>query len=129
MVLLTALAGGSKVGAQVIRQFPYRVGRSASADWRLEAPGVWDQHFEVDFVPGDGFVLSTGKEALTLVNGTRVDRAVLRNGDCIECGALRLLFALSPVEQRGLKLREQLTWLGVLLLTLAEGFLCWWLMR
>lgn len=127
MVLLRVQSGLPGGGEAVARRFPFRVGRAANADWRLEAPGVWDQQFEIECSRADGLVLAANPASLTLVNGQRAERIILKNGDHIECGALKLQFWLSPTHQRGLRAREAVTWLGLIAFAGVQGFLCWWL--
>ena len=66
-------------------------------------------------------------EALTSVNGTGVRETVLRNGDIISIGALRLQFWLAETRQLGLGWREWLTWAGIGLVSLAQVALVYWL--
>jgi len=127
MILLRVLNGSMAGASAVARRFPFRVGRAADADFRLEAPGIWDQHFEITLSSTDGFALAANPSSLTLVNGTRAAAVALKNGDQIECGALRLRFWLSPVQQLGLRAREVATWIALGGLVLAQGCLCWWL--
>lgn len=127
MVLLKVLAGGKAGTAAVARRFPFRVGRAPGADLRLETPGVWEQQFEINSALDDGIVLTSQPPGLTLVNGQPVTRVVLRSGDRIECGEARLQFWLSAARQRGLRMREVATWLGLAALGIAQVFLCWWL--
>lgn len=109
------------------RRFPFRVGRTAAMDLPLEAPGVWDLHFQLERDPDRGIRLVSGPGALVLVNGIRVEEAELRNGDRIECGAVALRFWIGGVSQEGLGVREALTWLGLAGVTAVEVAICWWL--
>src|ERR1035437_1682509 len=90
----------------VARRFPVRIGRSAEADLQLEESGVWDEHLQLDFKPAEGIVLSAQPNALAAVNGQAVHQAVLRNGDAIDIGSLKLQFWLTETRQAGLRLRE-----------------------
>jgi len=127
MILLRVLTGGRAGTTAVARRFPFRVGRGAATDLRLEAPGIWDQHFEITPSSADGFTLSANPASLTLVNGVRAASVALKNGDQIECGDLRLQFWLSPAQQRGLRARETATWLALAGLVVSQACLCWWL--
>lgn len=127
MVQLDILSG-SKAGTQIVaRRFPFRVGRSASAALMLEDGGVWEHHFELAVRTNDGVVLTSSKESLTLVNGTRYQEARLRNGDCIEAGSVRIRFNLSPNRQRGLAVRETVTWFSLAALYVGQVALIYWL--
>ena len=127
MVLLRVLAGSQAGAFTVARHFPFRVGRGATAHWRIEAPGVWDEQFEITCSPTEGFALAANPAGLTFVNGQRASRVALRNGDQIECGDARLQFWLSPAQQRGLRARELATWAALAGLAAVQACLCWWL--
>ena len=113
MVQIKFLSGKKAGSSWVARRFPVRIGRSPESDLRVEDPGVWDQHLKLDLRRGEGFVLTTQGDALAAVNAQRVEQAVLRNGDTIELGAVKLQFWLAETRQRGLRLREWLTWIAL----------------
>ena len=129
MVQLRLLSGRQAGTVWTARRFPVRIGRAQNADLRLEDDGVWDRHLMLQFRRADGFVLSTQPGALAAVNGEPVHEAVLRNGDTIDVGALKLQFWLSETRQFGLGLRETLAWLGILLVCLGQVGLLYWLLR
>jgi hypothetical protein len=110
MVQFKIVTGKMAGTERVARHFPFRIGRSASADLRLEDDGVWDQHLELAFVSTTGFVLTAHPDARAAINGELFREAVLRNGDAIEIGALKLHFWLGETRQASLRLREWLTW-------------------
>jgi pSer/pThr/pTyr-binding forkhead associated (FHA) protein len=120
MVQLRIQSGKMAGTETVVRHFPFRMGRSASADLRLEEDGVWDAHAEIVFDPEAGFLLRANHDALTGVNGKRCHEAVLRNGDELEIGALKLRFWLGATRQRTLQVREWLTWAGLALVTAGQ---------
>jgi len=120
-VIQLKILNGKTAGAEwVARRFPVRVGRAADADFRLEDQGVWDSHLRISMEPSDGFVVSVEPGALACLNTRPVEEEVLRNGDVIELGAVKMQFALSATRSRGLRFREALTWLGLALLFLAQ---------
>lgn len=129
MLQLSVLSGKTAGTNLVARRFPVRIGRAASSDLRLEENGVWDQHLELQFVPAEGLVLETASDALARVNGEPVRRAILRNGDLIEVGTVKLRFWLSAPRQRGLRVREGLTWAAIALICLVQIALIYWLLR
>jgi hypothetical protein len=129
MVQLKVLSGKKAGTACVARRFPVRVGRSAGADLQVAESGVWDQHFQLDFNPAEGIVLSAQPDALTSVNGQAVQEAVLRNGDAIEIGSLKLQFWLSETRQSDLRLREAFTWVAIAIISLGQVGLIYWLLR
>jgi predicted component of type VI protein secretion system len=127
MVELEILSGKTAGARWTARRFPVRVGRSAHSDLQLEEHGVWDEHFLVTLDPGAGFVLQTQPNALVVANGQPTESAVLRNGDTIEIGAVKLRFWLSEARQRGLAIRETLFWILVGAVCLAQIALIYWL--
>jgi predicted component of type VI protein secretion system len=120
MVRLKLLSGKMAGTEHSARHFPFRLGRAATADLQLEEPGVWDSHAELALDAAGAFVLRTQSEALLTVNGRPCREAVLRNGDEIDLGALKLRFWIGPTRQRSLRLREWLTWTAIVLITLAQ---------
>jgi predicted component of type VI protein secretion system len=129
MILLRVLstpAAGSQIEA---RRFPFRIGRSAFADWRSEAPGVWEDHFAIELDREQGFLLVSCSNAITLVNGQSAQRILLHNGDRIDCGGLALQFWLSPPTLASLAVRECATWVGLLGLVFVEIYWFVWLSR
>ena len=129
MVQLKVLSGKKAGAVWVARRFPVRLGRDRHAHLRLEEDGVWDQHAQIEFDRAEGFVLRSKSEAPGLVNGQHVQRAVLRGGDLIELGSLKLQFYLSDNRQSGLGLREALAWLAILGVTLGQFGLIYWLLQ
>ena len=129
MVQLEILSGETAGAKWQSRRFPVRVGRSAGADLQLEAPGVWDEHFQIALDPATGFRLQNCSGALVSVNGETVESTTLRNGDRIEIGALKLQFWLSEARQRGLRIREAIIWLILLAVSLGQVALIYWLMQ
>ena len=119
---------GKTAGAEwVARRFPVQVGRAPEADLRLEEEGVWDRHLAIHLRPPDGFVLSVLPGAVASVNGQPVQEAILRNGDWIGLGAVKMQFGLSPTRHRSLRFREILTWVAFALLCLGQIALIYWL--
>jgi len=129
IVQLKVLSGNKAGTLWLARRFPVHIGRSAAADLQLEEGGVWDQHLKLDFGAGEGFILSTQPDALASVNGQAVQHALLRNGDVIEIGSIKMQFWLGEVRQGGLRFREGLTWAGIAIVTLAQVGLIYWLLR
>lgn len=124
MVRLKILSGKMAGTEHTARHFPFRLGRGTEANLRLEEDGVWERHAELAL---DGaskaFVLTAQTDALLTVNSHPCREATLRNGDEIALGALKLRFWIGPTRQRSLRLREGLTWTGIVLLTAFQLFL------
>ena len=127
MVQLDILSGKQAGTLWVARRFPFQLGRSPQAALVLEEPGVWDRHAEFTLRPGEGVMVSATTDASIIVNGQPVRQAVLRNGDLLEAGSVKLRFGLAPTRQHGLRLREAMTWLGLAALCLGQVALIYWL--
>ncbi len=128
MIQFHILSGNQAGHVTEVRRFPFVVGRNDDAGLRLDDPGVWEQHLEVDF-ERTGFSFSARGEALALVNGERVESGYLRNGDVIDLGSARLQFWLARTRQESLRWRETLTWIGLLAILAGQAGLILWLMR
>jgi pSer/pThr/pTyr-binding forkhead associated (FHA) protein len=121
MVQLRILTGKQAGSTHAARRFPVRIGRSASSHLRAEEDGVWNDHAELHIKPREGFFLQSIGDTLTAVNDRPLQEAtLLRNGDIMQLGALRLQFWLAATRQRPLWLRESLTWLGLALISLSQ---------
>ena len=129
MVLLRILSGKMAGTDITARHFPFRIGRSAQADLRSEDDGVWDQHLELVFVPNIGFVATVSPNAIATIGGQPVREAVLRNGDIIEIGGLKIRFWLGAVRQYGLLIRELVVWLAFAGIIAGQIWLIYWLLR
>ena len=110
-------------------QHGLRKRRGAGADLQLAEPGVWEQHLRLDFNPALGFVLQAQPDALLHVNGQQLQEAILRNGDAIDIGSLRLRFWLSETRQVGLRFREGFAWALIIVVSLVQVALIYWLLK
>jgi pSer/pThr/pTyr-binding forkhead associated (FHA) protein len=119
MVQLQILSGKKAGGQFTAARLPMQIGREAGADLCLEEPGVWPRHFQISR-RGRELLCQAEPNALLSVNGVPVGQAVLRSGDIISIGALKIQFALSPVRQSSPRAREWLAWAGIALLCLAQ---------
>jgi pSer/pThr/pTyr-binding forkhead associated (FHA) protein len=128
MVLLRILSGKMAGTDITARHFPFRIGRSPDAHLRVEEDGVWDQHLELTLDHATGFSVTASPDALATINGQPVRQAVLRNGDTIEIGALKIRFWLGSVRQYGLFIREWLIWIGFVAVAAAQIALIYWLL-
>jgi len=129
MIQLKILTGKMAGTTWVARHFPVRIGRSAQADLQLEEPGVWDEHFQITLDTKRGFIVETQPNALATVNGQPTQQAILRNGDLIEIGSLKIQFWLGEAAQRGLRIREGLVWAIIAVVTLGQIAILYWLIR
>jgi pSer/pThr/pTyr-binding forkhead associated (FHA) protein len=129
MIQISILSGKLAGAVVAARRFPFSVGRNNDASLRLEEDGVWDRHLELDLEMPDGFRLRTNPGALTAVNGQPTEQTILRNGDVIEIGPVKIQFWLSRTRQADLRLREFLTWFALATLCAAQVAVVYWLIR
>lgn len=129
MVLLRILSGKMAGRECAARRLPFTIGRSAASALCLSDDGVWEDHCQIAHRPGRGLVLDSHEQAVSLVNSQPASDAPLRNGDLIQIGAVTLQFWLAPPRQTGLRLRETLTWLGIVALAGVQFAAFYWLTR
>ena len=129
MVQLKVFSGTSAGSTLVVQHFPCVIGRSPSADLRLEANGVWERHLELALNEAGRFVLRTFPNALTTVNGSSCTETSLKNGDLIGLGMLKIQFWLRETSQYSMRPREIVTWLGLGILSAGQIGLIYWLLR
>jgi len=127
MVQFRILTGKRAGSSWAARRFPVQIGRSPGSDFRSDEDGVWDKHLTIDFRPAEGFFLLASPEAALHLNGEPISESVLRNGDVIELGALKLQFWLAEARQRGLAWRETIIWAAVVAVSVSQIFLVYWL--
>ena len=128
MVQLKILCGKKAGSSWDARRFPFSVGRSANSTLQLEEAGIWEDHLKIGLNSSEGFVVETQANALASINGQPVQRAILRNGDTIEIGSVKLQFWLSQAPQRGQAFREAFVWIMIVLVCLAQIGLVYWLL-
>lgn len=128
MVQLRILSGAKAGGFQAVRRFPFHVGRAADNDLCLDATGVWDHHFVLDLRRNEGFTLQTSDQAFTAINDQPQASARLRNGDIISFGSAKVQFWLAGPAQRGLRIRELFVWALLILVTLGQFTLLYFLL-
>lgn len=129
MIQLQILSGKMAGSTQAVRRFPFRIGRAAGCELRLEEAGVWDQHWTLSFQKRDGYYLETAPDAFVTVNDQRQTSVRLANGDLIAFGSAKLQFWLAAPQQRGLFLREALIWLLLAGVTAGQIALILWLIQ
>jgi pSer/pThr/pTyr-binding forkhead associated (FHA) protein len=129
MIQLNILSGKKADSQPVARRFPFRIGRTAENELQLEDDGVWDQHLTLEFQPQSGFNLITAPNALATVNGEAVQNKILRNGDTITVGSVKIQFWLAAARQSSLLVRESFVWALLVFVTLGQFALLYWLIR
>ena len=124
------ILSGKKAGAQLVaRHFPVRIGRAVQSDLQLEDDGIWDQHLTVEFQKQEGFKLTTSASAIATLNGEPVQNVILRNGDTITVGSVKIQFWLTAARQGSLLVRESLVWALLIFVTIFQFALLYWLIR
>ena len=127
MIQLNVLSG-KKAGSQAVaRRFPFRVGRAPDNHLQLDDDGIWDQHLAIE-LRKDGFILALAPGAVGAVNSEPFHNQILRTGDTITIGSAKLQFWLAAAQQRGLRFRELFVWALLLLVTLGQFVLIYWLL-
>jgi pSer/pThr/pTyr-binding forkhead associated (FHA) protein len=129
MIELHILAG-KKAGSQsAVRRFPFRIGRDRGNDLQLSDDGTWGQHLTLEFRRREGFTLAASPDALVMINHQPVQTALLRNGDVISFGSVKLRFWLAAAQQRGLRLREGFVWALLMAVVFCQFVLIYRLIR
>jgi pSer/pThr/pTyr-binding forkhead associated (FHA) protein len=128
MVQFKILSGKKAGSSWDARRFPVPLGRSADSDLQLEEAGVWENHLTIRLNPTEGFLAETQPNAFASINGQPIQKAVLRNGDTLEIGSVKLQFWLSEARQRGQFFREAFVWALISLVCLGQIGLIYWLL-
>jgi pSer/pThr/pTyr-binding forkhead associated (FHA) protein len=129
MIQFQILSGKQAGHRWVARRFPVRIGRDVANDLRLEEAGVWDRHCEVRLDAATGFVLAVQSQAILTLNHEPVQTALLRNGDSLELGSVRLRFWLADPVVRTFRVGEWFVWTLVSAIALGEIALICWLLQ
>jgi pSer/pThr/pTyr-binding forkhead associated (FHA) protein len=129
MIQLHILSGKQAGSQTVVRRFPFRIGRTAENELQLEDDGIWDRHLTLEFQPQSGFTLNTAANALVTVNGESVQSRILRNGDTITAGSVKIQFWLAAARQSNLFARESFVWALLIGVTAGQMVLIYWLLK
>jgi pSer/pThr/pTyr-binding forkhead associated (FHA) protein len=129
MIQLRILSGRMAGDTQVVRHFPFRIGRAAENDLVLDDSGVWDNHLTVTFQKREGFLMQTAADAFAAINEEPKSSARLRNGDVISFGSAKIQFWLAPPRQRTLRIRELYVWFLLAAVTAFQFVLIYRLLR
>jgi pSer/pThr/pTyr-binding forkhead associated (FHA) protein len=128
MIQLNILSGKQAGTQTVARRFPFHIGRTAENQLRLEDDGIWERHLTLEFQPQAGFNLITAVNALATVNGESVQNRILRNGDTITAGSVKIQFWLAAARQGSLAARESFVWALLAGVTAGQMALIYWLL-
>jgi hypothetical protein len=129
MVQLRILSGKMAGDVQIVRCFPFCIGRCGGNDLCFDEPGVWDKHLTLGFQKKEGFTLETAPDALATVNGESQKSTRLRNGDVISFGSAKIQFWLAPAQLRGLRAREMFVWTLLAAVTVLQFVLIYRLVK
>jgi pSer/pThr/pTyr-binding forkhead associated (FHA) protein len=129
MVQLRIISGTRAGDVQVVRRFPFRIGRSVENDLCLEDAGVWENHLTLEFQKNEGFILQAAPDAFAAINEEPQTSAWLRNGDIISFGSAKIQFWLAAPRQRGLRLREFFVWALLAAVTILQLALIYSLLK
>ena len=128
LVQLNILSGECRQHCFQSDDFPIRIGRGKKCHLKLTAKGVWKNHLELNLNKEHHFTIQTASGATAMVNGKPLKGVqLLRNGDLIEIGLVKIQFWLGTVQQKNLGIREAAAWALLLALTMAEIYLLLWL--
>ncbi|MGZ5545979.1 MAG: FHA domain-containing protein [Limisphaerales bacterium] len=122
MIQLFVLTGSAAGQSFSTNQFPVSIGRNSNCSLVISEPGIFEQHFEIHFSP-EGFILQANNHAVVYINDSAAESSALRNGDVIKAGLAKIQFSLGSMIQRGLRVREALTWFIVATVTAAQVYL------
>ena len=81
----------------VLHEGVTRIGRSITADIELEDITVSRRHALIVREDGEPLLLDDGSRNGTWLNGARIARAVLRDGDTIVVGTAQLRYAVAAL--------------------------------
>jgi pSer/pThr/pTyr-binding forkhead associated (FHA) protein len=129
MIQLRILSGKMAGDSQVVRCFPFRIGRAVENDLILDEPGVWDRHLTLEFQKKEGFILNTAPETFAAINDESQTSTRLHNGDIVSFGSAKIQFWLAAPRQRGLLFRELCVWLLLIAVTAFQFALIYRLLK
>ena len=98
MATITVILGDQQLGAHPMKHHPFLIGRDASCDVPIENIGISRKHCRFLFEGGRYFVEDAGSSNGTLVNGERVEKAEVKDGDEVQAGKFKLVFRCSAGE-------------------------------
>ena len=128
MVQLNILSGEYQQQFVKSNTFPIRIGRGENCQLQLVDTGIWENHLELNLNEKHHFTIRTASDATAMVNGKPLKGVqLLRNGDLIEIGLVKIQFWLGTVQQKNLGIREAAVWALLLAVTMAEIYLLFWL--
>ncbi len=123
---LTILNGKQARQTVTLPEGALMIGRASDCQLHMVEKGVWERHVQIRLRPEEGFFLHPLPPASTLVNSEPVlAPRLLRNGDVLDVGEVKLRFWLGPVQQESLSHRETFFWMLLVALFAAQLWLIW----
>jgi pSer/pThr/pTyr-binding forkhead associated (FHA) protein len=93
MAKLVVILNGAMVGNHFIEKGRITIGRRTSSDIHLDDPGVSKEHAVIQTVGNDHIFEDLGSTNGSTINGNRITKHILQNGDVINLGAYQLKYA------------------------------------
>jgi EAL domain-containing protein (putative c-di-GMP-specific phosphodiesterase class I) len=91
--------GSGEARRVTIENFPFRIGRSETADLRIESVQVSREHAEIVERNGMWLVRDLGSTNGTEVNGKTIHETLLADGDILKIAETELTFLAAPASQ------------------------------
>jgi pSer/pThr/pTyr-binding forkhead associated (FHA) protein len=92
MAKLVVILNGVMVGNHFIDKGRITIGRRAGNDIHLDDPGVSKEHAVIQTVGNDHIFEDLGSTNGSTLNGSRITKHILQNGDAIELGAYQIKY-------------------------------------
>ena len=122
------IESGRRAGEIIhITKFPWSIGRNSSMNLHLDDEGIWDKHVEIVLKEGSGFYAVVPSSVRALINRVPFTENLLRNGDILQLGAVRIQFRFAETQLRQWKVRELFFWISIVLLFLFQITIIYWL--
>ena len=93
MAKLVVILNGAMVGNHFIDKGRITIGRRSGSGICLDDPGVSKEHAVIQTVGNDHIFEDLGSTNGSTINGSRIAKHILQNGDVIELGAYQLKYA------------------------------------
>jgi len=93
MAKLVVILNGAMVGNHFIEKGRITIGRRTGSDIHLDDPGVSKEHAVIQTVGNDHIFEDMGSTNGSTINGSRITKHILQNGDVINLGAYQLKYA------------------------------------
>lgn len=98
MATITVILGDQQLGTHQMKHHPFTFGRDAACDVPIENIGISRKHCQFLFEDGKYFVEDAGSSNGISVNGERVEKAEVKDGDEVQAGKFKLVFKCSADE-------------------------------